>query len=201
MGSGLDTMWFGKALREDRFEAWFQPIFDTQGDSNAHDVAMQAIATQPDRGPWFVNFEPSLICAREFHIPEFCQAGLSSRDIVFEAAECCLAEDPDRSRYLRDFMRNCGFGFAVDDAGTRPGSLRTVADLAPDYIKLDKSLVQSIERPLPAATIRKLVEIGDETGARVIAKGVDRTRIMENLWLLGVRYMQGYLFGSPKPGG
>jgi EAL domain-containing protein (putative c-di-GMP-specific phosphodiesterase class I) len=95
-------------------------------------------------------------------------------------------------------MRNCGFGFAVDGVGSHADSLRTVCDLQPDYIKLDKSLVRSIERPVHAATIRKVVEIGDGTHARVIAKGVDRTRTMENLWLLGVRYMQGYLFGSPK---
>ena len=165
-------------------------------DEYARRVAISAAALQPGRGPWFINFAPAAI-----RIPEFCLTGMRPRDIVFEAAEADLASDPDRSGEIRDFMRNCGFGFAVDDAGIRADSLRTMCDLRPDYIKLDKSLVRSIERPVHAATIRKMVEIGDRTGASVIAKGVDRKRTMENLWLLGVRYMQGYLFGSPKPGG
>jgi EAL domain-containing protein (putative c-di-GMP-specific phosphodiesterase class I) len=231
--SESETTWFAKALREDLFETWFQPIVDTSGgdphllgndcslrlfdgrlhgdaeireaarihddfmfDEYARRAAISAAASQPGNGPWFINFAPASI-----RIPEFCPTGMRPRDIVFEAAESDLASDPDRSGEIRDFMRNCGFGFAVDDAGTRADSLRTICDLRPDYIKLDKSLVRSIERPVHAATIRTLVEIGDRTGAAVIAKGVDRTRTMENLWLLGVRYMQGYLFGSPKPGG
>ena len=233
VGSDSATTWFGRALREDLFETWFQPIVDTSGgephvlgnncslrlfdgrlyggaeileasrihkhlmfDEYARRVALSAAALQPGRGPWFIDFAPASI-----RIPEFCPTGMLPREIVFGAAESDLASDPDRSEEIRDLMRNCGFGFSVDDAGTRAESLRTVCDLRPDYIKLDKNLVRSIERPVHAATVRKLVEIGDRTGAAVIAKGVDRKRTMENLWLLGVRYMQGYLFGSPKPGG
>jgi len=50
-----------------------------------------------------------------------------------------------------------------------------------------------------AATIRKLVELADQFGVVVIAEGVERTQTMENLWLLGVECMQGYLFGRPAP--
>jgi EAL domain-containing protein (putative c-di-GMP-specific phosphodiesterase class I) len=248
-----ETTWFGKALREDRFETWFQPIVDTRVenedtrrqavraggeprlighhcslrlfdgrlygdeeileaartrsdlmfDEHARRVAIAAAAAQRGRGPWFISFAPSSI-----RTPESClkttlsaveKSGMRPRDIVFEAAESDLACEPARSLDIRDFMGSRGFGFAVGDAGIGADSLRTVCHLRPDYIKLDKSLVRSVERPAHAATIRKLVEIGDSAQAGVIAKGVDRKRTMENLWLLGVRYMQGYLFGSPKP--
>jgi EAL domain-containing protein (putative c-di-GMP-specific phosphodiesterase class I) len=237
--SDFATTWFGKALREDRFETWFQPIVDTTGgeprvlghdcslrlfdgrlygdaeileaarihndllfDAHARRAAIFAAASHHTTGPWFISFGPSSIRTPEFSMKTTLNAveesGMHPQDIVFEALESDLAVDPDRSIDTREFMRRRGFGFAVDDAGISADSPRTVSALQPDYIKLDKSLVRSIERPVHGATIRKLVELGDLTGALVIAKGVDRTRTMENLWLLGVRYMQGYLFGSPS---
>jgi EAL domain-containing protein (putative c-di-GMP-specific phosphodiesterase class I) len=41
--------------------------------------------------------------------------------------------------------------------------------------------------------------MAEKSGARVIAEGVDRVRMLENLWLLGIRLMQGHLFGEPSP--
>jgi EAL domain-containing protein (putative c-di-GMP-specific phosphodiesterase class I) len=233
------TTWFGKALLEDRFETWFQPIVDTKADgeprllgfdcsprlfdgrlygdaeileaarirndltfdAHARRAAILSVASHHTTGPWFISFAPSSIRTPKFSMKTTLNAveesGMRPQDIVFEALESDLAVDPDRSIDIREFMRRRGFGFAVDDAGVSADSLRTVSALQPDYIKLDKTLVRSIERPVHGATIQKLVELGDLTGALLIAKGVDRTRTMENLWLLGVRYMQGYLFGSP----
>ena len=34
---------------------------------------------------------------------------------------------------------------------------------------------------------------------KVIATGVHRKHMMENLWLLGVKVMQGYIFGRALP--
>ena len=50
-----------------------------------------------------------------------------------------------------------------------------------------------------APAIGKLVQIAEKSGAHVVAEGVDRVRMVENLWLLGVRFMQGHLFGDPSP--
>ena len=74
-----------------------------------------------------------------------------------------------------------------------------VCDLHPDYIKLDKSLIEKVEQPMYAATIRKLVELAGQFGVGVIAEGVEKPETMENLWLLGVTRMQGYFFGRPLP--
>jgi EAL domain-containing protein (putative c-di-GMP-specific phosphodiesterase class I) len=73
-----------------------------------------------------------------------------------------------------------------------------VCELRPEFIKLDKSLVQNVEKPMYGATVRKLVELADQFSVRVIAEGVENIHTMENLWLLGVQNMQGYLFGRPE---
>jgi EAL domain-containing protein (putative c-di-GMP-specific phosphodiesterase class I) len=74
-----------------------------------------------------------------------------------------------------------------------------IRDLRPDYVKIDRRLIWNAEQPVCASTIGKLVDVADRYGARVIAVGVERHRMLENLWLLGVQTMQGYLFGRPSP--
>ena len=56
-----------------------------------------------------------------------------------------------------------------------------------------------VESSVCAYAIRRIVEEADLCGTRVVAKNVEDARTVENLWLLGVRFMQGYFFGRPAP--
>jgi EAL domain-containing protein (putative c-di-GMP-specific phosphodiesterase class I) len=234
-----ETAWFTKALAENRFVTWFQPIIDTAHhrvagheclirlphgraysgaeildaawvrdelhtfDAYARNLAIRSAAQQSVDGMYFVNFMPSSI-----YNPELClkttlqtlqESGLQPRNIVFEVVESELVQDRPHLHRICDFYRNHGFGLALDDLGTAPDSTQLVRDMQPDFIKLHKTLIRSVEKPLYAVTVRKLVEISDRRGICVVAKGVERMHEMENLWLLGVLYMQGYLFGRPGP--
>jgi EAL domain-containing protein (putative c-di-GMP-specific phosphodiesterase class I) len=172
-------------------------------------LAIRAAASQRTASPhsedglYFLSFPASTIRNADSCIKTTLDAldgsGMSPGTIVFEVMESCLAGDPGYARRIRDFIGRSGFGFALNDAGTCADSLQMVCDLEPEYITLDSSLVHNVERPVCAATVRKLVELADRFGGAVIAKGVQRTRTMENLWLLGIEYMQGYLFGNPAP--
>jgi len=172
-------------------------------DSHARRLAIRSAARQSRQGKYFVNFMPSSI-----YNPAYCmkttmetlaECGMTPANIVFEVVESDLVRDPAHLRRICDYYRAEGFGFALDDVGTGANSLQMVCDLRPDYIKLDKSLIRNVEQPMYAATIRKMIELADQFHVVVIAEGVERTQTMENLWLLGVEYMQGYLFGRPSP--
>jgi EAL domain-containing protein (putative c-di-GMP-specific phosphodiesterase class I) len=166
-------------------------------------ASQRAASPHNEDGLYFISFPASPIRNADSCIKTTLDAldesGMSPGNIVFESMESGLAGDPGYARRMREFIRRHGFGFALNDAGTRADSLQMVCDLEPDYIGLDRSLVHDVERPVCAATVRKLVELADRFGGAAIAKGVERTRTMENLWLLGIEYMQGYLFGSPAP--
>jgi len=172
-------------------------------DSYARRLAIRSAARQGTSGKYFVNFMPSSI-----YNPEHCmkstletlaESGLKPEQIVFEVVESDLVRDPAHLRRICDYYRSRGFGFALDDVGTGSNSLQMVCDLHPDFIKLDKSLIEKIEQPMYAATIGKLVELASQFRLAVIAEGVEKPETMENLWLLGVHCMQGYFFGRPSP--
>ena len=172
-------------------------------DSHARRLAIRSAARQSANGLYFVNFMPSSI-----YNPEHClkttmetlaACGMTPANVVFEVVESDLVRDPAHLRRICDFYRREGFGFALDDVGTGANSLQMVCDLRPNYVKLDKSLIDQVEQPMYAATIRKVAELADQFGIRVIAEGVESRRTLENLWLLGIECMQGYFFGRPVP--
>lgn len=171
-------------------------------DAHARRLAILSSSKQNRNGKYFVNFLPSSI-----YNPEFCmrttmdalaETGMSRENVAFEVVESDLIRDSAHLRRICDYYRTNGFAFALDNVGTGSNSLQMVCELRPEYIKLDKSLVQNVEKPMYGATIRKLVELADRFSVRVIAEGVETIHTMENLWLLGVQTMQGYLFGRPE---
>jgi len=114
-------------------------------------------------------------------------SGIKPRNVVFAVSESDLMRDLVHSHFIREYLRSNGLGFALRSAGVR--SIQAVGDFEPDYINLDQSA--------SAPAIGKLVGMAEKSGARVVAEGVDSLRMVENLWLLGVRFMQGHLFGEP----
>jgi EAL domain-containing protein (putative c-di-GMP-specific phosphodiesterase class I) len=172
-------------------------------DSYARCRAIRSAARQSPSSLYFVNFLPSAI-----YNPQSClqatmntlaDCNLSPANIVFETVESDPGSGPEHLRRICDYFHGEGFGFALDNVGVGPHWLQTICDLRPDYIKLDCHLARNVEQPVYAATIRRLVELAEQLDIVLITTGVEKAQTMENLWLLGVEYMQGYLFGRPAP--
>jgi EAL domain-containing protein (putative c-di-GMP-specific phosphodiesterase class I) len=167
-------------------------------------MAIQSAARQTPRGLYFLNLVPSSIDDPALDMSSTIEAifdyGMKPGNLVFTMTEADLARDPPHSHRIREYLRRRGFGFAISRAGVGPGtdSFQAARDFAPDYISLDRRLIRNFEQPACAPAISKLVQIAEKSGARVVAEGVDRGRMVENLWLLGVRLMQGHLFGDPS---
>ena len=87
---------------------------------------------------------------------------------------------------------------SIDDAGSGFASLRHVVELAPDYIKLDRTWVDAIDRdPGRQALISGLRHYTQATGAQLIAEGIERLEELQVLGELGVELGQGFLLGRP----
>jgi len=206
-------------------QAWFQPIVDTfehrilahecilrhEGHDNetieaarTRVLTIHSAARQTRQGSYFFSLVPASIDDPELDMRSTVKAifdsGMNPGNVVFEVVESDLARDPIHSHLIRDYLRSNKLGFALRGAGMSAGvdSFQAVAEFEPDYINLDRRLVQYFDQPVCAPAISKLVQMAEKSGARVIAEGVDRVRMVENLWLLGVRLMQGHLFGDPS---
>ncbi len=99
---------------------------------------------------------------------------------------------------LREYKR-IGFLTAIDDFGAGFAGLNLLADFQPDIVKLDMDLVRQIDRSRPRqAIVRGVSRICEELGIRIIAEGVETLDECLCLQGMGIRLMQGYLFGKPQ---
>ena len=97
-------------------------------------------------------------------------------------------------------LRALGVRIAVDDTGTGYSGLNHILQLAPDFIKLDRSLIEAVDaRPAARALCSALSDFGRDIGAAVIAEGVETREELHTLLSVGIDFVQGYLTGRPQP--
>ena len=127
------------------------------------------------------------------------ELGLPHDHIVLEVTErVAIQEWNSFKRVLRQF-RNHGFQIAIDDMGAGYSSLQAVAELEPDYLKFDISLVRNIhENLIKIGLLETLVSLSSKLNAAVIAEGIEEKDEYETLRSLGVQLGQGYYFASPS---
>lgn len=155
----------------------------------------------------FINIHPKTMADPEFTpgntIRLLEQAGISPDNIVFEITERHSVQDFDLFYRTLDHYRSQGFKVAVDDAGAGYAGLTTIAELQPDFIKLDKQLIQNIHKdPVKRALVETTVTFADKIGSKIIGEGVETKEQAICLKDIGVHCGQGYFLarpGRPKP--
>jgi len=89
---------------------------------------------------------------------------------------------------------------AIDDIGEAFSGLRHLVELGPAFAKLDLALVRDIDAdPARQALVAALHHYMLQTGAHLIAEGVESDAERQMLRSLGIRLAQGFLFGRPAP--
>jgi EAL domain-containing protein (putative c-di-GMP-specific phosphodiesterase class I) len=97
-------------------------------------------------------------------------------------------------------LRRAGLRLAIDDVGAGFSSLRHIVLLAPDVIKLDRTLVHGVSNdPVLTTLVESLVTFAHGSQAQVVAEGVETAHDALALKDLRVDFGQGWYFGRPGP--
>jgi EAL domain-containing protein (putative c-di-GMP-specific phosphodiesterase class I) len=118
--------------------------------------------------------------------------------IVMELTEHLQVDDYPRLHTALDAIRAQGTRLAIDDAGAGFAGLNQILKLAPDLIKLDRGITTGVDQdPIRRALAGALVTFSADTGAELIAEGIETQAELETMRTLGVQYGQGYHLGRP----
>jgi EAL domain-containing protein (putative c-di-GMP-specific phosphodiesterase class I) len=86
----------------------------------------------------------------------------------------------------------------VDDAGSGYAGLGSIANLEPDFIKLDMSLINGIDvNFIKQNLVETMVRFANDHGTMVIAEGVETAEEFETVKGLGVELVQGFFLHRP----
>lgn len=144
-----------------------------------------------------INVSPAVLVDKE--LPGVL-ASLDLKDVVLEITEYARVSDYEETRQIIEEFRSKGVRVAIDDAGAGYSSLRHILDLMPDLIKLDISLVRSIDTdPARHALAAGLTSFANEIGASIVAEGIETEAELEALRQLGVQMGQGFHLAMPMP--
>ncbi len=124
--------------------------------------------------------------------------GLDPDQLVLEATERNRYTDIDLAAAQLTKLRNAGVRIAIDDVGDGYSSLRVATSFKPDVLKISGDLVEALPGDEATAIIRAVVELAHETGAWVVAEGVETEAQAATLLRLEVDWGQGILFGRPE---
>lgn len=96
-------------------------------------------------------------------------------------------------------IRSKGILLAVDDLGAGYSNLKYIADLSPEVVKLDRSLVARLhDDTRMQVLLRHLVRLCEELGARVVAEGIETAEELAAVRSAGAHYGQGYFLARPS---
>ena len=163
-------------------------------------LAYPAIAQNKER--LFLNINPQILLAPEFSSGYtkklLNEKGLTPSDIVLEITERSAIENYATFRDALDHYRNQGYLIALDDVGAGYSSLQSVAELHPDFLKVDRSLIQGVNAdPIKWALLETFVTFSKRIGCRILAEGVETAEEMRTVVQLGVDYIQGFFVAKP----
>jgi diguanylate cyclase (GGDEF)-like protein len=141
-----------------------------------------------------VNVSPAGLLTAEV------QAALPAdlRGVVIELTEHDLfSSDSALDRELAELRRR-GARIALDDTGNGYAGLKQVIRVAPDVLKLDRSLVDGIHAdPVRFALLEALISFAATSFAAVCAEGVETVEDLAVLAQMDVTYAQGWALGRP----
>src|SRR3954468_5755208 len=118
---------------------------------------------------------------------------------VLELTEHVPVDNMTALRRRVDVLRSRGALIALDDTGAGWSGLRQVAELRPDIVKLDRSLVTDVDRDEVKQGLVELVgQFVSRLGGRLLVEGVERFEELDTISRLGVPLAQGWLLGRPS---
>lgn len=162
-----------------------------------HGRVAQAARAAPAGAAIFVNLHPWDLRDEGLFAARSPLAGIADR-VVLEITERASLDHVPDLRGRIDALRRQGFRIAVDDLGAGYAGLSWVADLAPDVVKVDMSLIRGVDRdPTRARLVRAISELCAELRIRTVAEGVETPAERDALSAIGCDLMQGFLFARP----
>jgi EAL domain-containing protein (putative c-di-GMP-specific phosphodiesterase class I)/CheY-like chemotaxis protein len=128
------------------------------------------------------------------------QAPLSriARRVVLEITErASVGELKDLGARIQR-LRDLGFRIAVDDLGAGYAGLTSFAQLRPDIVKIDMSLVRGVDKDsTKERLVRSLSDLCREMNILAVCEGVETVPELETLLRVGCDLFQGYHFARP----
>lgn len=120
--------------------------------------------------------------------------------LCLEVTERCRLLDIEMLKNVIANLKSRGIRVALDDFGTGFSSIGIIREIPFDTIKIDRSLVISIEeKEIDRQLIGNIAEMASIFGAKICVEGIETAKMRDILRSYHVKSFQGYFYAKPLP--
>jgi EAL domain-containing protein (putative c-di-GMP-specific phosphodiesterase class I) len=121
-----------------------------------------------------------------------------SSALLIEITESLLMDADEKVSQKLFQFRQAGVSIALDDFGTGFTSISYLKKFPTDYIKIDRSFVNSMtEVSNDKILCEAIIVMAKKLGIQVVAEGIETSEQLNILKNMGCEYGQGYYFSKP----
>ena len=157
---------------------------------------------QHDEKNWlFLNIDPNVIVQGR-HYGSFFKDLLDYYElpperVVVEIIEGAIADESQLSESVK-FYKNLGCLVAIDDFGAGNSNFERIWRLAPEIVKLDRSMIaQAVINKTARRILPGVVSLIHEVGSMVLIEGIETIEEAMLAIDTDVDFVQGFYFGKP----
>jgi EAL domain-containing protein (putative c-di-GMP-specific phosphodiesterase class I)/CheY-like chemotaxis protein len=148
----------------------------------------------------FVNLHPADLEDEELYADDGALTPFAS-NVVLEITERAALDRIHELQSRVKRLRALGYRIAIDDLGAGYAGLTSFAQLEPEVVKVDMSLIRGIDSsPVKQKLVRSIVALCTELRIELVAEGIETPAERDSLISLGGDLCQGYLFARPGRG-
>ena len=126
------------------------------------------------------------------------ETGVSPTYLTLEITESVLIYRVRETIAVLEALKRLGVSLSIDDFGTGYSSLNYLYRLPVDYLKVDQSFIQSMNRRgRNYRVVETIITLSDQLHIAAIAEGIETADQLRDLQTLGCEFGQGYYFARP----
>ena len=126
------------------------------------------------------------------------ETGVNPKFLEFEITETTIMKNEKVVLKTVDFVKDLGIKLSLDDFGTGYSSITHLKNFNFDFIKIDRSFIQSaIMNEQDAALTKSIIDLAHGLNMDVVAEGIETPEQYELMKRFGCDQGQGYLMSKP----
>lgn len=166
--------------------------------------AITKFVSLPNRGKakLFLNVDARLLDTDGFLFEETSLVldglDLTPAQIILEVCETGEIGDHGKLAEFTKTGRDLGYGFAIDDYGRGYAQMKSLYDVEPDILKIDRFFIDTVNtNARKRLMVKTVVDLAHVLGMRVVAEGVETAQELAVCKDIGCDLIQGYLIARP----
>jgi diguanylate cyclase (GGDEF)-like protein/PAS domain S-box-containing protein len=169
--------------------------------------ACRQLARWSRQAGWPADFAVAVnVSGRELSGPVLCERvaatlrrhGVRPAQLCLEITETALIQQVSEVQETLSLLSATGVHVALDDFGTGYSTLGCLQQLSADTLKIDRSFVEHISRSYrDQQIVAAVIAMAHALGMTVIGEGIENSRQLSTLRLLGCDLGQGYFLAPP----